>query len=433
MINKFNLTEFKKFHNSSQIDGNVVGSIEGRIFRIFRKKINIYKEAISIIHPIKSIIPTKTIFEDSESLIVEHEPLEFITYYDEWTKNQKVEAAISILKIQKELSAHGFYLFDPHSFNITFKNAEPIYFDFGSIKKGTVSTSTWFLKNFCGGFTKDYWDSILNIGKIQKSTIAFRLLFSSSPYDLLIKIISRRRENILQKVILTIVNIFPKSLKIFNLLSKKIPALNSSITNWSEYVQKEPLLINESPRVSNFIKLITYYKPETILDIGANKGAYSKLALKLGVKKAICADLDENSLNILREDVHKNQLPIWTAKLNLMEYNENPGCYGTYQPVHERLHSDFCICLAVVHHLCYFGNYSFDNVAERLNRFSDKILILEFIPYDDVHLGGANYKGKDRTWYTAANFIKAMKFYFPKVHEIFESDPYPRILIKFEK
>jgi hypothetical protein len=32
--------------------------------------------------------------------MVEHEQLEFITYYNEWTKSQKVEAAIAIM-IQK--------------------------------------------------------------------------------------------------------------------------------------------------------------------------------------------------------------------------------------------------------------------------------------------------------------------------------------------
>jgi hypothetical protein len=432
-MNTINLSEFKKFTTSSGIENNVVGKLQNKVVRIFRSDIKDYKEVISFSNGILYLISAKISFEDNSLLVVEHEPLEFITYYDEWTKRQKVEAAIAIIMIQKELSVRGFYLFDPHVFNITFKNAEPVYFDFGSIKKDKISPSTWFLKNFCGGFTKDYWDSVLKIGKIQKSLIAFRLLFSSSPYDLLIKIISRHRENILQKIILFVANIFPKSLKILKLLFEKIPSLNSLITNWSDYKQKDPLLINESPRVNNFIKLITHYNPAIILDLGANKGAYSKLSLTLGVKKAVCADLDENSLNILREDIRKNNLPIWTAKLNLMEYSEKPGCYGTYQPAHERLHAEFCICLAVVHHLSYFGEYSFEQVAERFNRFADKILIVEFIPSNDVHLSGAIYKGKDRSWYTTENFIRAMKVYFSKDHEIFESDPSPRILIKFEK
>ncbi len=433
MINKFDFARLKKFQNSSQIDGNLVGSIEGRIYRIFRNNIKDYKEALLLIQPMKRVINTQLISEEKDVLIVEHEALKFITYFSEWTKSQTVEAAIAILQIQKELAVRGFYLFDPHAFNITFKNAEPIYFDIGSIKKGKVSVSFWFLKNFCGSFTKDFWDSVLKIGKIQKSIIAFRMLLSTAPLDLLIKIISKKDKSLSSRIILILIKDFPKFIKVLKLISRKISFLKIHLTDWSDYQQKEPTLISESPRVTNFIKLITRYHPESILDIGANKGAYTKLALTLGVKEAVCIDLDENSLNILIEDIRKHNLPIWTAKLNLMEYSKNPGCYGTYQPTHERLHADFCICLAVVHHLCYFGDYSFEQVAERLNRFADKILIVEFIPSNDAHLSSDNYKGKDRSWYTNENFIKAMKYYFSKDHEIFESDPSPRILIKFEK
>ena len=79
-----------------------------------------------------------------------------------------------------------------------------------------------------------------------------------------------------------------------------------------------------------------------------------------------------------------------------MNYPEHPGHYQSYLPSHERLYSDFTICLAVVHHVCYFGNSSFEEFAERLNRFAKKILIVEFVPYDDVHLTGPSYKGKDQ-------------------------------------
>lgn len=433
MNNQIELDKFKKFPNSSEMDSNLVGSIEGRIIRIFRNNIADYKEVISLINSIKWIIKSEIISEEDGILIVEHEKLHYITYFYEWTNFQKVEAAIAVIQIQKKLSANGFYLFDPHAFNITYKNAEPIYFDFGSIKKGRPSAPIWFLKNFCGGFTKDYWDSTLKIGKIEKSIITLRILLSNSPLELLIKIISRKRKPLKHKLLLKLIKDFPRAIKVLKLVSQKIPFLKIDLTNWSDYEQREPALIKESPRVSNFIKLVNRYRPESILDIGANKGAYSKLAIKSGVSKAVCIDLDENSTDILREDICENNLPIWTAKLNLMEYGERPGCYGTYQPAHERLHSDFCFCLAVVHHLCYFGDYSFEQVAERFNRFADKILIVEFIPSNDVHLSGANYKGKDRSWYTTENFIRSMKIYFPKDHEIFESDPSPRVLIKFEK
>lgn len=429
MINNFDFNKFEKFSTSSGIEKNYVGKYDDKIVRIFQDNIALYKEVVSFCNSITGIIKSEIYFENDSHLVIEHEKLEFITYYTEWTKHQKVLAALSVLKIQKELAKKGFFLFDPHAFNITFKNAEPVYFDLGSIKKGKVKPYYWFLNNFCGGLSKDYWDSVLNINVVSKFIIAFGLLISNSPYDYLIHKITKSEKKILEKTFGFFIHLFPKSLKYLKL----VPLFRSYFTNWSDYEQKEPVIQIDNPRVINFKTIINKYKPKFLLDIGANKGAYSKLALSLGVEKAVCADLDETSLNILIEDVNLNQLPIWTAKLNLIDYNEKPGCYGTYDPIHKRLNSDFCICLAVVHHICYFGNTSFEVIAERLNRFTSNILIVEFIPFNDIHLAGPVYKGQDRAWYTTDNFIKVMSGYFPKDYEIFESYPSPRILIKFEK
>lgn len=432
-MNEIDFSKFKKFSNSSGIENNFVGVYQDKIIRIFKNDLRDYLQVTQISSKLPNLISTKLLTETQDYLAVEHEPLEFITYFNEWTRKQKVEAAIAVIELQKVLAENGYYLFDPHAFNITFNNASPVYFDFGSIKKGKVNSSNWFLKNFCGGFTKDYWDSVLKIGRIKKLSISFSLVLSQSPYELLIKKIRKYEVSKLQRIIHFLSKFFPILIRVLQPLSNKFSFLKQAVTNWSDYEQKEPGLLKDSKRVNNFIDIFNKYKPEAILDIGANKGAFSKLALSLGVKKAICADLDENSLNILRDDIRANNLSIWTAKLNLMDYDESPGCYKSYLPVHKRLHSEFCICLAVVHHLSYFGNYTFDQVAERLNRFVAKILIVEFIPHDDIHLSGPTYKGRDRSWYTTDNFIIAMKKYFPKDHQVFESDPYPRILIKFEK
>ena len=110
-----------------------------------------------------------------------------------------------------------------------------------------------------------------------------------------------------------------------------------------------------------------------------------------------------------------------------------PVVINSYLPAHKRLNSDFGLCLDVVHHVCYFGNRSFDEFAERLNRFVNKTLLVEYVPYDDVHLTGENYKGKNRSWYTKENFIKAVQKYFPGEYEIYNSTPEPRILILFKK
>jgi tRNA G37 N-methylase Trm5 len=173
--------------------------------------------------------------------------------------------------------------------------------------------------------------------------------------------------------------------------------------------------------------------PTSIIDIGANRGAYSFLALNNGAQKAICIDLDSFSLDVLRESINSNEWNITTARVNIMDYDETPGCFNSYLPAHKRLNSDFGICLAVVHHVCYFGNKSFDEFAERLNRFVNKTLLVEFVPYDDIHLTGPVYKGRDRSWYTLDNFITSIQKYFPDEFEIYNSSPAPRKLLVFKR
>ena len=214
-------------------------------------------------------------------------------------------------------------------------------------------------------------------------------------------------------------------------LSKILPGIFGEITNWTDYDQKDPNIFQENERTENIISLFKKYSPGSIIDIGANRGAYSFLALNNEAKEVICIDLDSFSLDAIMESTNNVEGKITTARINIMDYDETPGCYNSYLPAHKRLNSDFGICVAVVHHVCYFGNNSFDEFAERLNRFVSKTLIVEFVPYDDVHLTGPNYKGKDRSWYTQENFIKAFQKYFPGEFEIYNSTPKPRILVLF--
>ena len=276
----------------------------------------------------------------------------------------------------------------------------------------------------------DYWDKILKIRIIKKLFTVCILSYHKSPYKYLTKVIKKGEQKTFSKFLIAGVNKSRFLAKVVRKLGKIIPGIFGEITNWTGYDQKDPSSIEHNERTQNIISIFNKLKPSSIIDVGANRGAYSFLALKYGAQKAICIDLDSFSLDILRENI--NERKIVSARMNIMDYDETPGCYNSYLPAHKRLNSDFGLCLAVVHHVCYFGDNSFDEFAERLNRFVNKTLLVEFVPYDDVHLTGTNYKGKDRSWYTQENFIKAIQKYFPGEYEIYNSTPKPRILILFK-
>ena len=430
---QFDINKFKPFQTSSRLDSDVTGIYEDKVVRIIPKKNDFYKGILQFSNELEYLIKSQLFYENDESLIVEHEKLEHITYYIEWTKKQRVIAAKAIISLQSHLSQKGYYLNDPHAFNITFKFYQPIYFDFGSIKKGEINPAWWFIKCFCGWTAMDYWDSVLSINKLKKAWIAIRIFFSSSPYQLLMKKISKYEMSFLEKKIIFLLSRKGIGGQVIRKVVNSSSRIFKNFSNWTDYEQKSPSLDLENIRNKNVLHFLNQFNPKKVLDIGANKGAYSLSALENGVDEVIALDLDNFSLDYLFNEIKIGNRKITIAKIDIMNYPDHPGFYQSYIPAHERLNSDFTVCLAVVHHVCYFGNCSFEEFAERLSRFSNKILIVEFVPYDDAHLTGPVYKGKDRSWYTIQNFISVMKKHFPDDHEILESFPSPRMLIRFSK
>jgi len=342
-------------------------------------------------------------------------------------------AAKAIINIQERLSAIGFYLNDPHAYNITFKNNRPVYFDLGSIKKGKVSPWWWLLKCFTGWKERDYWDTVLPIGRLKKLWITFGMFIRKDPYSYLNKKIERSESILLVKMMNFLINKYKFVSKLTDKLSPTFPRIFSRFTHWTSYQQYNIDDVADTDRLLNLQKLFRSHTGTKIIDIGANRGAYTYLALKHDFHEAICIDLDQYSLDSINKYSNENGLSIVTANLDIMNYDKTPGIYNSYLPAHDRLSAEFGICLAVVHHVCYFGNSTFDDFAERLNRFVSETIIVEFVPYDDVHLTGPLYKNKDRSWYTLDNFIIAVQKYFPADYEIYDSTPKPRVLVKFSK
>jgi len=431
--NKFDINKFKPFRTSSGLDGNFTGLYEDKLVRVIKRNNAEYKDILNFSDQLNDLVKSKLFYDDENFLVVEHEKLTNITYFTEWTKKQKVAAAKTVVNLQSKLVGEGYYLNDPHAFNITFKYHQPIYFDFGSIRKGKITPSWWFIKCFCGWTEMDYWDSVLKINRIHKIWIAFRMGLSQKPYEYLGNKLTKFEFHFAEKKIINLLNKKGFIGRLTRKVVNALPFIFNNFSNWTDYEQKIPALNFDNERNKNILELFRKIKPQRILDIGANKGVFSFLALDNGVEEAIALDLDNYSLDFLFNEAKKFDKKITIARLNIMSYPDKPGYYQSYFPAHERLNSDFTICLAVVHHVCYFGNFSFEELAERLNRFATKILIVEFVPYDDAHLTGPIYKGKDRSWYTLENFISAMKTRFPNEHKIFPSTPSPRMLIKFSK
>jgi len=306
-LDSFNPELFEQFETSTKVDGNYTGMYEGEVIRVIEENVEDYKRLLLQSDEIPFLINADLIFEDNDRIIIEHRLLENITYFDEWTKKQRVEAALAVIQIQTHLVKQGYFLNDPHGFNITFENNIPVYFDFGSILKGKINPVRWYLQCFNGLNVNDYWDDILRIGFIRKMFTAFVLSFHKSPYYYLSNIIKKGEQKTISKILSVGVNKSKFLAKIVRKFGKIIPGIFEGITNWTDYDQKDPSLLENNERNENIISILRKHSPNLIIDIGANRGAYSFLALNNGAKKAICIDLDSFSLDAIQESNNNNE------------------------------------------------------------------------------------------------------------------------------
>jgi hypothetical protein len=94
------------------------------------------------------------------------------------------------------------------------------------------------------------------------------------------------------------------------------------------------------------------------------------------------------------------------------------------------LSCEFVLALAVVHHLVSKQYLNFGQIARTFSLFSQKWLLVEFMPPDDEWV--QNWLTPEFSWYTLENFISELSNYFKDI-EVLESYPSPRKLLFCKK
>ena len=72
-----------------------------------------------------------------------------------------------------------------------------------------------------------------------------------------------------------------------------------------------------------------------------------------------------------------------------------------------RLRTDLVLALAIVHHLAFRWQMTFDEIVKQLKAFSQKYVIVEFVDKQDVYL--SDFRTERFDWYTKDNFEKALR------------------------
>jgi hypothetical protein len=133
-----------------------------------------------------------------------------------------------------------------------------------------------------------------------------------------------------------------------------------------------------------------------VLDLGANDGRFSRVAVEAGASLAVAVDGDhlvvDHLYRQLRAEGERRILPL---VLDLADPSPAMGWRSLERPSFvERVRPDLVLCLAVIHHLALTNTVPFDEIVAFLHDFG-ATLVVEMPHRDDPM--AARLLGRKRT------------------------------------
>ena len=358
----------------------------------------------------KLIVPYKEVDlsyaqTDQAYRIIRPRQIPFISYPYEWCFSQFKDAALVTLKIQKIALKHDMSLKDCSAYNIQFLRGKPVFVDTLSFEKYREGQPWVAYRQFCEHFLSPL--ALASYKDIRLNQL-LRVNLDGVPLDLtnsLLPIRARLNFKLLTHIFLhakSQTHFAAREVKLSRLRMSKISLtglasdLQSAVeklnwtskkTTWVNYYDKstysESALANKKRIVDDFLGK---RKLETVWDLGANVGIFSRLA-KDKAKLVVSFDNDPTSVEKNYVNVKKNkETNILPLVLDLTNPSPSIG-WGSEERTSliDRGPADVVLALALVHHLAIANNVPLILVARFLSKICKK-LIIEFVPKDDLQV-----------------------------------------------
>ncbi len=326
----------------------------------------------------------------------------FISYPYEWSFSQLKDAALTTLRIQKLAMRSGMTLKDASAYNIQFVANTPLLIDTLSFTKLEPGSPWVAYRQFCKHFLAPlalmaYQD--IQLGKLLRQNIDGLSLPVTS------KLLPWRTR--LVPSLLMHIHAHAASQKKFeasegkakhrplsaNALLGIIDSLAGAVrrlqwqpsgTEWAEYYSDTNYTSTSQEQKAKLVEeFLTLATPQTVWDLGANNGLFSRLASEQGIH-TVASDIDPAAVEINYLECRKrgddHLLPLLIDLTN-----PSPGLGWEHRErmsLLERGPADTVLALALIHHLAISNNVPFDRLAEFFAR-AGRTLIIEFVPKSD--------------------------------------------------
>ncbi len=336
--------------------------------------------------------------------VLQPEVIPFISYPYEWSFGMLKDAALITLDICILALQKGMVLKDASAYNIQFRDGKPVLIDTLSFERYDEGTPWIAYRQFCQHFIAPL--ALMALTDIRLGQL-LRVHIDGIPLDLANKLLPGKiRWNLGLGTHITLhaqaQQKYAKSdsprndrKKAFskNALLGLLDSLKNTVkgltwkpdgTEWADYYEitnySGEAFEEKKSVIRSFLDIAA---PNSVLDLGANNGEFSRLASERGIF-TVAADIDPSAVEAnyqkIKSENAKKLVPI------LLDLTNPSAASGWNNEERDsfsgRGHADLVMALALVHHLAISNNLPLDRVAASLAAMG-KWLIIEFVPKQD--------------------------------------------------
>jgi hypothetical protein len=342
--------------------------------------------------------------------VLRHRRIDVLSYAYEWPFEMLRDAARLQLSLTRGALAEQLITKDATPYNVQFGGTKPVFIDIGSFERLRPNEPWPGYRQFC--------ELYLNPLLVQAvRDVPFQPLLRGSIHgispetaaDLL------RGSGGLQKGVFTHVKLHARAERKYadadrerdikaelkkagfgpGLIDAQLRGLEKTVealkwkqqsSTWSDYGDRAHYSPDDLQAKEAFVAatIDAAGPPRLVLDLGANDGRFSRVALQAGARSVVAVDSDDVVVDRLYRDLRaEGEQRILPLVLDLSDPSPGLGWRSRERPPFvERVRPDLVLCLAVVHHLALTNTVPLDEIVTLLADFGSP-LVVEFPHRDD--------------------------------------------------
>lgn len=347
--------------------------------------------------------------DDRWAGFLRHDRVPVVTYPYEWTFSMLRDAALLQLDLSRAALAEGILTKDATSYNVQFLGSQPVFIDVGSFER-LVPGQPWIgYRQFCelflnplilqaevdvpfqpwlrgslNGISPTFTSTALGSrGRFRRDLFTHVRLHARAESRYADADADRDVRGELERA-----GFGPKIIdaQLAN-LQRAVGRLEwaDSSSTWSGYGDRGHYSDRDLAAKGELVaRTAGAMSAPTVLDLGANDGHFSRIAVEAGAALAIAVDGDHLVVEHLYRDLRAaGERRILPLVMDLADPSPALGWRSKERPSFvERVRPDLVLCLAVIHHLALTNTVPFEEIVGYLRDFG-AALVVEMPHRDD--------------------------------------------------